>query len=158
MWTVLFNWPVFLNMYISHIFLSLLSVTWSGGPKPCMWCHTEVDTTSPNFLKDLSSALKARNVGILLANTIMQLGTKHIWPPIDLDSWTHIYIYKPSKNMYLPSTPKKSPSLPRNGITSPAFPFITSPNAAGVVILFWWQLNYRCAAYGLFMRVGLKIN
>jgi len=33
---------------------------------------TIVDTTSPNFLKDLSSALKARNVGILLANTIMR--------------------------------------------------------------------------------------
>lgn len=70
--------------------INLTSNTWSGGPKPCMWCHTEVDTTSPNFLKDLSSALKARNVGILLANTIMQLGInkyKYIWPPIDLDSW-----------------------------------------------------------------------
>ncbi len=130
MWTVWFNWPAFLKMYIwvvvskifyfhpylgkililtnifqmgwNHqpdivylIFCTMLSYLedrldinqlhprlfgWStlhplhGEPKACMYC-TEVDTTSPNFLKDLSSALKARNVGILLANTIMQLGT-----------------------------------------------------------------------------------
>lgn len=34
----------------------------------------------------------------------------------------YIYIYKPLKNMYLPSPPKKSPSLARDGIASPAFP------------------------------------
>ena len=36
----------------------------------------QVDTTSKTFLEDLSCALKERKVEILLANTIMSLGTK----------------------------------------------------------------------------------
>ena len=69
---------------------------------------TIVDTTSPTFLKDLGSALLKRNVGMLLANTIMRcdiilmasdLGLPSVW--VIHESWPQDQLDHYAKEVFM---------------------------------------------------------